>query len=56
MHMQGNLRLEVGEDSLEIVCSFRYLGDVISSGGEVNQLLGIEYLLFGVSGGNWRAC
>ena len=26
-------RLEVGEDSLEIVDSFRYLGDVISYGG-----------------------
>ena len=28
-------RLEVGEDSLEIVDSFRYLGDVISCGGGV---------------------
>ena len=28
-------RLEVGEDSLEIVDSFHYLGDVISYGGGV---------------------
>ena len=30
-------RLEVGEDSLEIVDSFRYLGDVISCGGGVES-------------------
>ena len=30
-------RLEVGEDSLEIVDSFRYLGDVFSCGGEVES-------------------
>ena len=28
-------RLEVGEESLEIVDNFRYLGDVISFGGGV---------------------
>ena len=30
-------RLEMGEDSLEIVDSFRYLGDVISCGGGVES-------------------
>mgnify|MGYP001796314723 FL=1 len=30
-------RLELGEDSLEIVDSFRYLGDVISCGGGVES-------------------
>ena len=32
--------LEVGEDSLQIVDSFRYLGDVISCGGEVELAVG----------------
>ena len=30
-------RLEVGEDSLEIVDNFRYLGDVISCGGGIES-------------------
>ena len=30
-------RMEVGEDSLEIVNSFRYLGDAISCGGQVES-------------------
>ena len=30
-------RLNVGEDNLEIVDSFRYLGDVISCGGGVGS-------------------
>ena len=30
-------RLEVGEDSLEIVDSFCYLGDMISCGGRVES-------------------
>ena len=33
-------RLELGEDSLEIVDSFRYLGDVISCGGAVELAVG----------------
>ena len=32
-------RLEVGEDSLEIVDSFHYLGDVISCGGGVESVV-----------------
>ena len=32
-------RLEVGEDSLEIVDNFRYFGDVISCGGGVESPL-----------------
>ena len=30
-------RLEVGENSLEMVDSFRYLGDVISCGGGIES-------------------
>ena len=32
-------RLEVGEDSLDIVDSFRYLGGVISCGGGVKSVV-----------------
>ena len=38
-------RLEVGEDSLEIVDSFSSLGDEISCGGRVDAAVGIGYIL-----------
>ena len=48
-------RLEVGEDRLEIVDSFHYLGDMISCGGGVESAERdrINYLVLGVNGGNW---
>ena len=43
---------EVREDSLEIVDSFRYLGDVILCGGGVELAVKIGYPVLGVNGGN----